>query len=204
MPEVMKSLKIRAQALSPFTPASHKRMYSEEPSSRRLNCTVIKTGQRRQTPTLDVLSIASFIHGVTFALFQSAGISPVLSECLKIMTSAGAISFYNSCKTLGPISSGPAAASFLSFRIFFFNSHSVTLIPRISSVSISPAVSSSLVKTGFYVFFRINIQSLCKDFFIRREYRIKVNRAFCWNCLHLPFSSYRQASTVQCRTKRVP
>ena len=39
-------------------------MYSEEPSLRRLKCTEIKTRQRRQTPTLDVLSIASFIHGV--------------------------------------------------------------------------------------------------------------------------------------------
>ncbi len=46
---------------------SHKRMYSEEPSSRRLNCTEKKTGQRRQTPTLDVLSIASFIHGLSEA-----------------------------------------------------------------------------------------------------------------------------------------
>jgi hypothetical protein len=39
-------------------------MYSEEPSLRRLKCTEVKTGQRRQAPALDVLSIASFIHGV--------------------------------------------------------------------------------------------------------------------------------------------
>ncbi len=43
-------------------------MYSEEPSLRRLKCTEIKTGQRRQTPTLDVLSIASFIHASNHAV----------------------------------------------------------------------------------------------------------------------------------------
>jgi hypothetical protein len=42
MPGVLKSLKIRAQAHSPF-----KRMYSEEPSLRRLKCTEVETGQRR-------------------------------------------------------------------------------------------------------------------------------------------------------------
>ena len=39
---------------------SHKRMYSEEPSLRRLNCIEVETGQRGP-PLLDVFS--SFIHG---------------------------------------------------------------------------------------------------------------------------------------------
>ncbi len=45
MARVLKSLKIRPQAFSPFTHTYS--MYSEEPSLRRLKCTVVKTGQRR-------------------------------------------------------------------------------------------------------------------------------------------------------------
>jgi hypothetical protein len=44
----------------------HTRMYSEEPSSRRLNCTVAKTGQRRSAlPPPCLIPFTSFIHGYT-------------------------------------------------------------------------------------------------------------------------------------------
>jgi hypothetical protein len=60
MPGVLNSLKIRAQALSPFTQTY---MYSEEPSSRRLKCTEVRPGSVGRPPSLDVLSLSSFIHG---------------------------------------------------------------------------------------------------------------------------------------------
>jgi hypothetical protein len=50
---------------SPLSPFTH--MYSEEPSLPRLKCTEVETGQRRQAPLLDVLSLTSFIHGFTAA-----------------------------------------------------------------------------------------------------------------------------------------
>ncbi len=68
MPGVLKSLKIRAQALSP---SAHTYVqYSEEPSLQRLNCTVVKTGQRRQAPPPPCLiPFNSFIHAYISSTF---------------------------------------------------------------------------------------------------------------------------------------
>ncbi len=48
--------------VSSYLPLTH--MYSVEPSSRRLNCTGVKTGQRRWAPLPRcIIPFSSFIHG---------------------------------------------------------------------------------------------------------------------------------------------
>jgi hypothetical protein len=68
-------------------------MYSEEPSLRRLKCTEVETGQRRQAPLLDVLSLTSFIHGKNVQVFREI----FLFLCLlskSMLTSFGKIKQY--------------------------------------------------------------------------------------------------------------
>jgi hypothetical protein len=79
--------------LSPFT-----HMYSEEPSLRRLKCTEVETGQRRQAPLLDVLSITSFIHGISIGCQRS--LSTYRKE-FQIFTQIGgtSINFLSCCVT---------------------------------------------------------------------------------------------------------
>jgi len=109
-----KSLSTTGQALwhlyilSPVIfPLTH--MYSVEPSSRRLNCTEVETGQRRKAPSPRcIILFNSFIHGKNYAVKKttrsSAGIETTRCSDLEVWWFAGVFSGISDHKIFGGFS----------------------------------------------------------------------------------------------------